>query len=85
MRYLSLIPFILGCIGYSITLPFKKLKYSKLSFDLYNLSIYTLVLGNLLQGIIEISGRTSKYISIFLILGIFLIIISIINLIRKQK
>lgn len=84
MKYLSLIPFILGALIYSLALNFKKFKYSKLSFDLYNSAIYTLILGSLTQGIIELSGRSSNLTIIFFILSIILIISSLITFIIKQ-
>lgn len=85
MKYLSLIPLIFGVLGYLILFIFKNIKYSKISFDLYNSSIYTLILGFLLQGILEIAGKNSKYIKIFFIIAPILFIISIISLILNQK
>ncbi len=84
MKYISLIPLVLGTLVYAIFSNFKKIKFSKLSFDLYNLTIYTLILRNLTQGILELSGRTSKLTIIFLILSIILILSSFISFIIKQ-
>ena len=81
MKYLSLIPLILGVLAHFI-LSKLNLKYSRISYNLYNASIFTMIVGSAVQGILEICGGHSFYTKLYLIVGIILVIISIFELIK---
>lgn len=78
-----LIPLILGVFVYVILLKVKKIGYIESS--LYSNGIYTLLIGSILQGVLEIYGTTNKLIWVYLIVGVGLIISSIIIYIKKIK
>lgn len=84
MKYLSLIPLLLGVLIYFIISKLN-IKKSRISFNLYNAAVYTLTVGSMTQGILEICGGHSFYTKAYLILGIFLILLSIIDLIKINK
>ncbi len=85
MKYLALIPLVLGVFLYFILSLFKNLKHNRISFNLYNSGVFTLTIGSLLQGILEICGAHSFYTIWYLRIGITLILISIILFIIKNK
>ena len=84
MKYLTLIPLILGVFIYFIVSKLK-IKHSRVSYNLYNASVYTLTVGSIFQGILEICGAHSFYTIIYLIVGIIFMAISFINLIMVNK
>lgn len=78
-----LIPLILGVFVYVILLKVKKIGYIESS--LYSKGIYTLLIGSILQGVLEIYGTTNKLIWVYLIVGVGLIIVSLITYLKKIK
>jgi hypothetical protein len=78
-----IIPLTLGVFVYVKLLKVKKLGYTESS--LYSNGIYTLLIGSILQGVLEIYGTTNRLIWVFLIVGLFLIIMSMITYIKKIK
>ncbi len=86
MKYLAVIPLI-GEAIFGIVYMFK-IKISRLSYNLFNASIFTLSVGSTLQGVLEICGSSSKLIYVFFILAVIELIISIVNWIiflKKEK
>ena len=51
MKYLSLIPLLLGVLIYFIISKLN-IKKSRISFNLYNAAVYTLTVGSMTQGIL---------------------------------
>lgn len=84
MKYLSLIPFVLGVIVYFILGKIKNIEFNKLSHNLYNYAIIALIIGSTIQGVLEICGAASNYTIIYLIVSIIFIIIAVSNLIFKN-
>lgn len=84
MKYLSLIPFILGVVFYFILGNIKSIGFNKLSHNLYNFAIITLIIGSTIQGILEICGAASNYTIIYLIVSIIFILIALINLVVQN-
>lgn len=80
MKYLSLIPLILGVITYLIIWKMK-IKYNRISYNLYNAGIFTIIVGSAVRGILDICGGHSFYTPIYLVIGVILIIISFLKLI----
>ncbi len=78
-----IIPLTLGVFVYVKLLKLKKLGYTESS--LYSNGIYTLLIGSILQGVLEIYGTTNRLIWVYLIVGLFLIIMSMITYIKKIK
>ena len=78
-----IIPLTLGVLVYVKLLKVKKLGYTESS--LYSNGIYTLLIGSILQGVLEIYGTTNRLIWVYLIVGLFLIIMSMIKYIKKIK
>lgn len=77
-----LIPLILGVLTY-LLLKNKKVGYIESS--MYSNGVYTLLIGSILQGVLEIYGTTNKLMIIYLVVGIGLIFISLIIYIKKLK
>lgn len=78
-----LIPLILGVLTYLLLLKNKKVGYIESS--MYSNGVYTLLIGSILQGVLEIYGTTNKLMIIYLVVGIGLIFISLIIYIKKLK
>lgn len=78
-----LIPLILGVLTYLLLLKNEKVGYIESS--MYSNGIYTLLIGSILQGVLEIYGTTNKLMIIYLVVGIGLIFISLIIYIKKLK
>lgn len=79
-----LIPLILGSLV-SIILSIKNIKVFKLSNNLYNASVATFTIYFIMRGFLEIYGTTNATINIYLIVGIFLLISSIILRVIKNR
>jgi len=84
MKYIFVIPLVLGVIVYFILDKLKFVQSDRLSFNLYNAAIFTLIVGAGIQGILEICGAESKYTPIYLIISIIFIIITLINVVVKS-
>lgn len=84
MKYLFLIPLILGVIVYFILDKLKFIKSYRMSAYLYNAAIMTLTIGSGVQGIFEICGAQSNYTFIYLVVSIIFIIIAAVNTIIKS-
>lgn len=78
-----LIPLILGVLTYLLLLKNEKVGYIESS--MYSNGVYTLLIGSILQGVLEIYGTTNKLMIIYLVVGIGLIFISLIIYIKKLK
>lgn len=75
MRMMFCVPLIGGIVPFLAVYLFKlKYKYSRAAYNLWNSGIAALTCGCLIRGIIEISGRTTDYDMIYLILGISLLV-----------
>lgn len=68
---------LLGLIINFIIYKFK-IKYNVKSLKLLDLSIITLTIGSILQGVLDIYGTTNYLIYFYLVIGILLLILSII-------
>ncbi len=75
MSYVFAIPMLLGGAVYLIMvfLP-KRLKIRRISFNVYNAGIATLVSASIIKGICEIAGADSEYIKYFWLTGAILCI-----------
>ena len=82
MTYLSLIPLVLGIVVNIFAICFKKLKYSKITMNMYDAGVITLIFGSGVKGILDICGAHSYFIFIYWIIGITFITIGLIELIR---
>ena len=85
MKYVFLIPTILGVLVYFILDKIQFVQSNKVSFNLYNAAIVTLTLGSVVQGIFEICGAESRYTIVYGVVGILFIIIAGINTLIKNK
>ncbi|MDD7511339.1 MAG: hypothetical protein PUK21_03015 [Peptostreptococcaceae bacterium] len=74
MYLMFLIPLILGvvpiCICMGGSSPGKKFFSNKLSYAVYTLGILTLLVGSFLKGVLDIYGTTSPLLTVYLALGI---------------
>ncbi len=77
-----LIPLILGVLTYLLL---KNEKVGYIESSMYSNGVYTLLIGSILQGVLEIYGTTNKLMIIYLVVGIGLIFISLIIYIKKLK
>ena len=77
-----LIPLILGILTYLLL---KNEKVGYIESSMYSNGVYTLLIGSILQGVLEIYGTTNKLMIIYLVVGIGLIFISLIIYIKKLK
>lgn len=85
MTYMFLIPLILGFIPY-LLLGLTKKHPKRLEYNLYNCGIITLLVGSLINGILEIAGTNTIFQNVYYIIGICLIVIStIIFIINLNK
>ena len=72
-----LIPLIFGAIVSIIMYVFKIKKVTRVQINLYNASVATLTVGSIIKGVLEIYGTTNWKVYIYLFIGIFLLIGSI--------
>ena len=86
MMYAFLIP-LFGMVVYGIIYIFELNKYySEFAMKIFNSSIITFTFGSVIKGVLEIYGTTNKLITIYLIFGIIMIILSVItNIIYNNK
>ncbi|MDD3187311.1 MAG: hypothetical protein PHD02_02420 [Bacilli bacterium] len=77
MTYFYLTP-LLGMTTFLILIKTKK--PSRISYNLYNASIFTFALGFLTRGIIEIAGTESGLIYIFNLVGFISLLLSIVTI-----
>ena len=84
MKFVALIPLIMGVVVFTILKLVKKAKYSRIAYNLYNASVETFVAGSICQGILEICGGHSFLTKSFLIIGLILLVSSIIAFIICQ-
>lgn len=70
-----IIPLLLGALKAYFYIKTNK-RVGSLKNDFYNAGIITLMVGFIMNGFLEIYGTTNKLIYVYLILGIFLILIS---------
>ena len=79
MIFAFLIPLILGLVFYAL-IHFLKLNnyFNKDFFGIYNSSIYTLTLGCIIKGVLDIYGTTNKLLSIYFNAGVLLLVVAII-------
>ena len=84
MSLMFLYPLIGGVLIFSvIKLFFKNIyhyKYYRLSYNIYNSGVGTLVVGSLLIGIFEIAGTSSNFTKFYYIFGLIQIIFAILLL-----
>lgn len=80
MRFMFLIPLFGGALPSLII----KSDIPRISFNLWNAGIATLVFGCLVRGIINISGRFTEYDMIYWVIGGILIISAIIYIIKNK-
>lgn len=79
MMFAFTIPLLLGSLVYVIIYKLSLNKYfSYLGIKLYNCFIITLIIGSLMKGFLDIYGTTNKLISIYLVISVSLLILSII-------
>ena len=86
MIYLFAFPLILGVVGFLFisNLP-DRLQPSRIHFNLYNSAIVCLMLGSLLQGILEIYGTSSGWTLFYPIIGFTLLISTIVFYLQDIK
>ncbi len=73
MRWMFLFPMIGGIFANILNI-FLKIQSSRLSFNLHNAAISTFIIGSIVQGIINISGRsTDCWILYYTIAGVLLL------------
>lgn len=82
MKYAFVIPLILGVLVFYIC--YKLNLYNRISFNLYNAGIVTLIVGSILKGILYIAGTDETYYKAYFIIGIILIILAIIKLVSAK-
>ncbi len=87
MMFAFSIPLILGTLLYLIIFKFKiNKRLSYIGMKIYNCFIITLTFGSIMKGFLDIYGTTNKFISIYLIISVFLLLLSIfINIIFNVK
>jgi uncharacterized membrane protein YdcZ (DUF606 family) len=85
MTFIFLYPLIGGTFVFFIIENILKKKVKRLAFNFYNSGVATLVVGSLISGIFEIAGTSSKYQSIFYILGYTFIILSVLKFLLDTK
>lgn len=87
MMFAFSIPLILGTLLYLIIFKLRLNKYlSYLGMNIYNCFIITLTFGSIMKGFLYIYGTTNKFISIYIIISVILLLTSIIiNLINKKR
>ncbi len=84
MRYMFLLPLVLGIGVSSLFLLFKKhAKINRVTFNLWNAGIGTVVVGCTVQGIINISGRYTTYGYVYLAIGSVMFIASAVTFIYE--
>lgn len=77
MVYLFAIPLLLGVVPQLIALANPKLSStSSWQRIIHNFAIVTLIVGSILQGVVEIYGTTNGYIVYYFIVGISLLVAS---------
>ncbi len=76
---LFLIPSVFGLVIYTLIDRFE-IVINRLSFNLYNSAIITLMLGFCLQGILEIYGTSSIYIYVYFGLSLSLLVLALVNM-----
>lgn len=80
MKYMFLFPLLGGTFLYFILGFFKRIPNPKrIEYNLYNSSIATFIVGNLIKGVLEIAGTTTPFQLIYWVLGSSLLIVSIVK------
>lgn len=78
MVYLFAIPLILGVVPQLIVLAYPRLRStSSWQHIVYNFAVATLIVGFILQGVVEIYGTTNQYIVLYFVTGLGLLFASI--------
>lgn len=89
MTYMFLYPLVGGAILLAVMLIQQKSQkehaYHRASYNLYNSAIASFTIGSMLQGIFEIAGTNSGFITVYYIAGFVLILLSIVFLLTKRK
>lgn len=84
MRFAFLYPLILGVEVYFVLYGFGT--YERISYNLYNAGLATLILGSLYQGVIDVAGADTTYAIYYFILGIPLILAAVfLNVLATTK
>ena len=87
MIYAFIIPLVFGFTLYLVIYKMELNKYlNELGMKLYDLSLITFTIGSIMKGVLEIYGTTNKLVSIYLKVGIILMIVSfLLNIIYYVK
>ena len=85
MMFSCLIPFIFGVLINLILKNSEDFRPSVISNDIYKTSLLTFTLGSIMKGVLEIYGTTSKFLIVYLIMGMILLIISLILYVFRVK
>lgn len=81
-----MIPFVLGCaVNAVINLTGNEKRVGALSRDLRDMTMWTLLLGSIITGILEIYGTTNVLTKVFFPIGIILSILTVISIINDLK
>lgn len=83
MMYAFTIPLVLGLIP-NIIIYRKNIKIDDMTKTFYNNGVITLSIGSILKGVLDIYGTTNYLLNIYLLVGIFLIVLSIIAILIKK-
>lgn len=82
MIFSFLIPLFMGFMV-TMILNRKKIIIDPLSFSMYHASIITFTFASIMKGILDIYGTTNNLLYIYIVIGILMLILSIINILRK--
>ena len=77
------IPLVLNLIP-SIIIYRKSIKIDDMTKTFYNNGVITLSIGSIFKGVLDIYGTTNYLLNIYLLVGIFLIVLSIITILIKK-
>ena len=79
MKYVFVLPLVLGFGIYLLLLLINNVKLDKLPNDLYDAGVLTFIFGSIVRGILDICGAHSFLLWIYVALGTSLILLSIIR------
>jgi hypothetical protein len=89
MTYMFLYPLIGGTVTFSLLHVFYSKvinhSYFRLSYNLYNSGIATLIIGSMLNGVFEIAGTASLYTKAYYAIAFIFILVSIVATVLDVK
>lgn len=86
VSYYMIFAFLIPLIDFLINTIFinSKIKVNKISKNLFSMSICTFTFLSIIKGVLDIYGTTNNLISVYLIVGLILLVTSIILFIKTE-